>query len=57
MSYNNVFLVYNLSIGWNESVWYVVEQYGEWTEQNVGIQAGDGLPAVMHSLATIIDVQ
>ena len=43
------FLVYNVSIDWNKSIWYVVEHYGERTEQNVDICIVYGPPAMMHS--------
>ena len=33
----------------SKSVWYVVEQYGERTEQNIGTRVDNGPPAEMHS--------
>ena len=36
-------LAYNVSIDWSKSSWYAVEQYGEWTEQNVSTFAGNVL--------------
>ena len=53
--YNNVwaitmfFLLYNIYIDQSESVWYVVEQYGEKSDWNIGMHIGCGSPAVMHS--------
>ena len=58
-SYNNVwaiamyFLAYNVCIKQSESIWYVVEQYGEKTDRKIGYEP----PAVMHSWVTTIDVQ
>ena len=49
MSYNNVFLAYNVNIDQSKSVSYAIEQYGERTEQKICICIGDGPVAVMHS--------
>ena len=38
-----------LAVDPSKSIWYVVGQYGERTEQNVGMQADSGPPAGIHS--------
>ena len=56
-AYNNVWaitmllLLYIVCIDLSESVWYTLEQYGEKTDQNLGMSAsfGHGPPTVMHS--------
>ena len=38
-----------LRVDRSENIWYVVEQYDDRTEQNVGTHIDNGSPAVMHS--------
>ena len=37
-----------LQIDPSENVWYVLEQYGKRTQQNVGMHIDNGPPPVMH---------
>ena len=44
-----VFLAFDLSIDHCENVWYLVKQYGERAEWNVGTCIDNGPPVVKHS--------
>ena len=42
-------VVYNVYIDQSKTVWFAVEQYGEMTDQNVGMHVGRDPPAVMQT--------
>ena len=45
--HSNVFLVVQCQHWQEQNIWYTIEQYAERAEWNVGMQNGDGLPAVI----------
>ena len=44
-----VFLAFDVNIDHSENVWYLVKQYDERAERNVGTRIDNGPPVVKHS--------